>query len=448
MTAELETKQHDERFAKFFDSPVLSDCTLVVHPKNEMATTTTIKIQAHKVVLAASSGYFEAAFSSRWSSSDVIDIHDVDMEAFKKLIECIYTDNITNVPPEMLYDVAALASRFQVTKFNKIPEEVLAEGIEPSTALFVLVKSSEWGYHELYLRCLSFCVLQHLNTFVEPYQIGLLEQPHWLDLALFGLPKEHANAYFKQWIELKELSKSDAKQAVEKLNEVYKCYPTRKFTHTEKVILWLDFCRQTTENVAPIWGHKFKVEPKGPVNLVRGTTGCSSYEFGGNNYLQISNSDELNKFLSTFTFEARIFPYGVQNTRIICKATAGTSDCITFDLHPDCSLRIITSSCYYTLPNAVEANKWSHVAVTYGETCALYINGTRLWSITNVQKPRTNSNPLRIGADSEAQNVFRGLMQEIVIHSTELSAEEIVFRAAQWPRGDLPITTRSGLYAM
>ncbi len=76
-----------------------------------------------------------------------------------------------------------------------------------------------------------------------------------------------------------------------------------------------------------------------------------------------------------------------------------------------------------------DLNQWYHVVLTYdGHTEVLYVNGVEA-DINEVSGvPATRSRPLAIGSDAGSQKFFKGRIDEVVIYSRALSAEEVSLR--------------------
>ena len=72
------------------------------------------------------------------------------------------------------------------------------------------------------------------------------------------------------------------------------------------------------------------------------------------------------------------------------------------------------------------ANAWSYVAVTYdGATIRLYVNGTMVGSQAKTGAITSSTNQLQIGGDALYGQYFSGLIDEIRIYNTALSATAI-----------------------
>jgi glucose/arabinose dehydrogenase len=77
-------------------------------------------------------------------------------------------------------------------------------------------------------------------------------------------------------------------------------------------------------------------------------------------------------------------------------------------------------------PAALPANTWTHLAVTYDRTTIrLYVNGTQVSSLAATGAIASSSNPLSIGGDSIYGQYFSGLIDEVRVYNTALTAAQI-----------------------
>ena len=72
------------------------------------------------------------------------------------------------------------------------------------------------------------------------------------------------------------------------------------------------------------------------------------------------------------------------------------------------------------------ANTWSFLTETYdGSTVRLYVNGTQVASTAHTGAIATSTNPLQIGGDSIYGQFFAGLIDNVRVYNTALSAAQI-----------------------
>ena len=75
---------------------------------------------------------------------------------------------------------------------------------------------------------------------------------------------------------------------------------------------------------------------------------------------------------------------------------------------------------------ALPADKWSFLAETYdGSTLRLYVNGTQVASTPHTGSIATSTTPLQIGGDSLYGQYFAGMIDNVRIYNTALTAAQI-----------------------
>ncbi len=75
---------------------------------------------------------------------------------------------------------------------------------------------------------------------------------------------------------------------------------------------------------------------------------------------------------------------------------------------------------------ALAANTWSFLAETYdGATLRLYVNGIQVAATAHTGAITTSTNPLQIGGDSLYGQYFKGLIDNVRIYNTALTAAQI-----------------------
>ena len=76
--------------------------------------------------------------------------------------------------------------------------------------------------------------------------------------------------------------------------------------------------------------------------------------------------------------------------------------------------------------SALPANTWSYLTETYdGSTLRLYVNGTQVASTAHTGNIATSTNPLQIGGDSIYGQFFAGMIDEVRVYNTALTAAQI-----------------------
>jgi len=127
--------------------------------------------------------------------------------------------------------------------------------------------------------------------------------------------------------------------------------------------------------------------------------------------------------LTAFTATAVINPSSAAGGRIWDRITAGGVDGWLLDLYPNVHLRIIIGNQAVGGP-AVPINTNSYVAITYdGTTGVAYLNGASV--ISTVHALPANNFPVRVGFDSNNQNIFGGTINRAQIYPEALTAAQI-----------------------
>jgi len=178
------------------------------------------------------------------------------------------------------------------------------------------------------------------------------------------------------------------------------------------------------------------VEVVGTPASVPGKRG-KAMRFAGADYLEIAPSGAVS-LRDSFTIELWVRPAAEGSPRLVDKSTAGQNDGYLLDLHPNNHPRVITSALTLYSPDPIPVGQWSHVGAVYDAEAgylALYVNGRVVveGEFSPGTMPTANSNPLRIGADSDRGSRFHGDLDEIVIYRRALSEEEMAVRAGVEP---------------
>lgn len=97
----------------------------------------TQEFQAHKVMLAASSGYFKAVLSSQEVAQEKISLLAVHNEHFSKFLDFVYTGKI-ELMREKIGDVLAVAECLDCKELAEVCRDALTAGIvqDPAAAVF------------------------------------------------------------------------------------------------------------------------------------------------------------------------------------------------------------------------------------------------------------------------------------------------------------------------
>lgn len=162
----------------------------------------------------------------------------------------------------------------------------------------------------------------------------------------------------------------------------------------------------------------------GDAKIVQGKV-REALEFDGvGSYVEVPDNETLQLWTS-HTLEAWIFQMESRSSRIIDKIGAGTANGPHLDTHPGTTIRTCAGNCISTA-KTYTLDEWHHVAVTFDEgDIKLYIDGA-VEGEGQVPSPLAGNNlTLKIGADSNGQNLFRGIIDEPRVYKRALSEKEI-----------------------
>ncbi|XP_057318999.1 speckle-type POZ protein B-like [Microplitis mediator] len=118
-------------FKELFESKLGSDVVLIVGNK---------KIKAHKSILIARSPILAAMFTHEMyeNLNNEATITDVDPDIIEKMLEFIYTDQVTDLDVDAGYLLEA-ADKYQLQKLKELCEESLSRSITVNNAVEVLI---------------------------------------------------------------------------------------------------------------------------------------------------------------------------------------------------------------------------------------------------------------------------------------------------------------------
>lgn len=162
---------------------------------------------------------------------------------------------------------------------------------------------------------------------------------------------------------------------------------------------------------------------KGKPKMVEGKVG-EALEFDGSSYVEVPDNKSL-QLWETYTLEAWIFQKESRSSRIIDKITAGTADGPHLDTHPGTKLRSCAGSCFSTKSD-YSLKEWHYAAMTFDKgNVVLYLDGKADGEGKTNSPLSGNTLSLKIAADSNGQNLFVGIIDEVRVYNRALSADEI-----------------------
>ncbi|XP_057318382.1 speckle-type POZ protein-like [Microplitis mediator] len=165
------SKQVVDDLPALFHSKDYSDIILAVGDK---------RILAHKALLMNRNNVFRAMLSSHKKNtrSNVVNIPDMDPDILEKLLEFIYTDNVTNLDEvaERLYEVA---DKYQIPALKKLCEESLCKNITVRNAVKYLVLLNRHNANGIFLNYVAdfIAINSKIITEAEEYKALLNTNP-------------------------------------------------------------------------------------------------------------------------------------------------------------------------------------------------------------------------------------------------------------------------------
>ncbi|MHC4431745.1 MAG: LamG domain-containing protein [Planctomycetota bacterium] len=149
-------------------------------------------------------------------------------------------------------------------------------------------------------------------------------------------------------------------------------------------------------------------------------------EFDGiDDYIEVPDNESL-QLWERFTLAAWIYQVESRSSRVIDKIGAGTANGPHLDTHPGTSLRSCSGTCISTATDHT-LEQWHHVAVTFDEgVVRLYVDGSVSGEGSAPSPLAGNSLTLRIGADSNGQSLFHGLIDDARVYNHALTEAEIL----------------------
>ncbi|XP_057318764.1 speckle-type POZ protein-like isoform X1 [Microplitis mediator] len=168
------SKQIVDDLPAIFHSKEGSDIVLVVGDK---------RIPAHKTLLMNRNTVFRSILThhSRNTRSSVVNIPDMDPDILEKLLEFIYTNNVTNLDEvaERLYEVA---DKYQIPALKKLCEESLCKTISVGNAVQYLVLLNRYNADGVFLNYIAdfIAINSKIITQTEEYKALLNTNPSLL----------------------------------------------------------------------------------------------------------------------------------------------------------------------------------------------------------------------------------------------------------------------------
>ncbi|XP_057318208.1 speckle-type POZ protein-like [Microplitis mediator] len=163
-----ESKQIVDDLKDLFHSKEGSDVVLIVGDK---------KIPAHKTLLVSRSPVFSAMFKHKLKENqeNEVDIPDMDPDICEKLLEFIYTDNVTDFDQffERLYEPA---DKYQIPALKKVCEELLYKNVNVENAVQYLVLLDRHNAGEEFFNYILDFIAINSKKIIETPEFKALEK--------------------------------------------------------------------------------------------------------------------------------------------------------------------------------------------------------------------------------------------------------------------------------
>ena len=111
-------------------------------------------LTAHKFVLSICSPVFETMFSGNWACEKVIEVPDIDSDAFREMLKFAYTDAVS-LNSEIVIQVLYAARKYQIKTLEYLCIEYLGGNLDPHNALILLDQARKFEIPPLEELCLQ-----------------------------------------------------------------------------------------------------------------------------------------------------------------------------------------------------------------------------------------------------------------------------------------------------
>ncbi len=174
----------------------------------------------------------------------------------------------------------------------------------------------------------------------------------------------------------------------------------------------------------------------GNVGALSGATWVTTGKFGSalsfngtNSRVHTADSASLD-LTNGMTLEAWVRPTAVTNWRTVMLKEGPSG--LVYSLYasdgtgPNGFIRVGSVDRGVTAPPTLPLNTWSHLAITYdGANLRLFLNGTQAAVTAGTGSMTATTGALRIGGNAVWSEWFSGLIDEVRIYKTALSATQI-----------------------
>lgn len=282
-----------ERMLYMFRDELLVDVTFIVDPNNEEKGNN--KFSAHKLVLGSTSPVFYSMFYGELKEkSDVINIPDVTVDAFRCLLKHIYKD-ILELTVETAFSTLYASKKYCISSLSDICIDFLKSNLSTENVLLIFSNALQFDEDELAEICIKF---------IDEYAFEILNLSTFLDISydalIFILKRETLNCSevnifnaLVRWslaeckrngMKEDEITPSDQRNAVKDAIKLIR-FPamtvkefangparSKLLTESEKNILFIRFNSSTSKPEVP-----FSLSPRRPVKFLPKLKACNTY---------------------------------------------------------------------------------------------------------------------------------------------------------------------------
>jgi hypothetical protein len=174
-----------DRFGQLFNNEIGSDVTLCVFDEEagvSIPGRPPLRIHAHRALLSVTSEPFRAMFTGDFAESRTkeVQIREVSADAFRKLIEYVYTGRILLTSDDVMA-VLAVSNRFDVPEVKSHCEAYIEESIDKDNVCSLLEAAKLHDSEELRRRC-EDVLLDAASEVLATDEIFHIKESTWLEL--------------------------------------------------------------------------------------------------------------------------------------------------------------------------------------------------------------------------------------------------------------------------
>lgn len=165
-----------KNFYELYKSEKYTDVTLVCKDRN---------FKVHKIILVSRSPVFRAMFEldMKESSTNIVDVYDIEPEAFEKFLEYMYTGN-TNVTFTEVVSLLEACEKYQLLDAKQLCLAVLKANISITKAVEILLMADKFKLVSLKRTLLKFINDNAAQVLESDGWSSMLTRPDLMNLVL------------------------------------------------------------------------------------------------------------------------------------------------------------------------------------------------------------------------------------------------------------------------